>query len=249
MSQEKLLVLGISEPYRSKKHGAAVCVAGVTYHGEFRRIYSIPLRYYHRHPFKKYQYVSYDVIGKGGDGRPESRKIEPRSIKVHNSLGSNTIEKKIDDKKSKSLHYLQERSRITLGIIKPKFISKDIFSLEDRNYHRTIKYSTPRSGNKSINVMPFWIKFKFRCEKKGCSGHNILCEDIEIGNYYRRLLKRMNRREAKSKVEKRVRLFLRERRPYFLMGTHRRYKDRWLIISFLTLDASHFYAYRKGVQG
>ena len=78
--------------------------------------------------------------------------------------------------------------------------------------------------------------------------HNILCEDIEIGNYYRRLLKRMNIREAKSKVKERVLLFLRKGRLYFLMGTHRRYKDRWLIISLLTRDASHFYAYRKGYR-
>jgi hypothetical protein len=60
--EEKMLVLGIAEPYVSATYEVAVCVAGITMHDEFPRIYSIPLRGFFRNPFKKFQYIRYDVL-------------------------------------------------------------------------------------------------------------------------------------------------------------------------------------------
>jgi len=235
--KEKMLVLGIAEPYVSTKYEIAVCVAGITIHGEFRRIYSIPLRDYYRNPFKKFQYIQYDVLGKGSDFRPESRKIDVRSIEPLQFSSVSSIAQKIQETKSFSLEYLHERTRRSLGIVQPRI---EDFQIEYRDYPRTAKYSRLRTGRTTMNILPFWVRFDFCCRAR-CPHHWVMCEDMEIGNYYRRLLNRMHGRETPRKVEKRMKDFLDETTPYFLMGTHRRYKNVWLIISIINPQGKHFY--------
>ena len=236
-----MLVLGIAEPYRSRKYEVAVCVAGITIHGQFRRVYSIPLRDYYRNPFKKFQYIRYNVLGKGSDSRPESRKIDMQSVEPLEFASPLTVAQKIRDYQSPSLEYLQQRTRVSLGIIKPTI---DRFEIEYRDYQRTASYSRPRSAKKTVNLLPFWVKFGFYCRPRGCLWHWVMCEDMEIGNYYRRLWNQMHGRETARRVEDKMRYFLREETPYFLMGTHRLYKNAWLIISIINPQVKHFYAYR-----
>lgn len=240
--REKMLVLGVAEPYRSKKYEVAVCVAGITIHGEFRRIYSIPLKDYYRNPFKKFQYIRYKVIGKGSDFRRESRRIDTVGIEPLEFGSPATIAKKIRDNRSPSLEYLQSRTRKSLAIIKPRI---DDFYIEYRDYPRTAKYSRPRSPKVTIKLLPFWIKFGFRCRSRSCSGHWIICEDMEIGNYYRRLLNQIHGRETAKRVEGKIIDFLEETAPHFLMGTHRRYRNVWLVISIINPDGKNFYAHRR----
>jgi len=130
----------------------------------------------------------------------------------------------------------------SLGIIMPKI---DDFYTEYRDYPRTAKYSRPRSAKIIVNLLPFWIKFRFHCKLRSCSGHWIICEDMEIGNYYRRLLNQVHGRETVKKAEKKMTSFLDGTTPYFLMGTRRRYRNRWLIISIINPQAKNFYAYKR----
>ena len=237
-----MLVLGIADPYTSKKYEIAVCVAGITIHGDFRRVYSIPLKDYYRNPFKKFQYIRYEALGKGSDFRRESRKIDMKSIEPLKFASPVTVAQKIREFGSPSVKYIRKRTRSSLGIIKPQI---DNFYTEYRKYARTAKYSRPRSTKRIINLLPFWVKFKFSCQSQSCSGHSIICEDIEIGNYYRRLLDQMHGRETAKRVEDKMNNFLDETTPYFLMGTHRRYSNASLIISIINPQAKHFYAYRR----
>jgi len=232
-----MLVLGIAEPYVSKKYEVAICVAGLTMHGKFRRIYSIPLRNYYLNPFKKFQYIRYDIEGKGSDFRPESRKIDSSSIELLQMASPITIAQKIRENQSPSLEYLHQRSKLSLGIVRPMI---DEFQTEYRRYPRTATYSRPRAQDKMINLLPYWIKFYFRC-RPSCSHHWVMCEDMEIGNYYRRILRRMHGRQTVGRVKNRMNNFLDETTPYFLMGTHRRYKNCWLIISVINPQGRHFY--------
>jgi hypothetical protein len=63
---------------------------------------------------------------------------------------------------------------------------------------------------------------------------------MEIGNCYRRTLHKMDGLETAEKVIERMENFLARTTPYFLMGTHHRYKC-WLIISIVNPQARHFY--------
>ncbi len=234
--KEKMLVLGIADPRVSRKYEASVCVAGITNHGQMRRIYSIPLRYYYLNPFKKFQYVEYELLDKKSDIRPESRKIDPTSIELLQMASPATIAQKLRENQSSSLDYLRQRRKLSLGIVRPDIES---FQVEYRDYPRTARYSAARSGKRALNLLPYWIKFHFRC-RPSCPSHSVLCQDMEIGNYYRRTLHRIHGLETAKKTIERMHNFLDEITPYFLMGTHHRYKC-WLIISIVNPQARHFY--------
>jgi len=240
--KERLLVLGIAEPHTSRGYGGAVCVAGITWHGDFRRIYSFPLKYYVNKKFRKYQYIRYELLDSHGDSRPESRKMDPESLELLDFAERSTINRIIKDN-VQTLDYLQNRTRISLGIIKPDISDLNV---DYRNYKRNICFNRLRAGSNTMHILPFWPRFSFNCERRrNCRGHNILCEDMEIGNYYRRVYDQMHGRSTKAKVKDKISEFAKKNDTYFLMGTHRQYRDRWLIISLLSPDANRFYG-RKG---
>jgi hypothetical protein len=235
-------VLGIAEPHCSRTYEGAVCVAGITRDGDFRRVYSVPLKYYINNKFNKYQYIRYDLLEEHGDSRPESRKIDPESLETLGFARMSTI-KQIIQNNFKSLDYLQSRTRTSLGIIKPEI---NDFKINYRDYTRKICFTRLKSKKDSFPILPFWPKFSFTCEgRRSCNGHNILCEDIELGNFYRKLYDQMHGRLTKEKIEDKLSRYLSENDVYFLMGTHVQYRSRWLIISLLTLDGSRIYGRRR----
>jgi hypothetical protein len=238
--KEKMLVLGIAEPYKSRKYEVAICVAGITSRGQFRRVYSVPIKHYVARPFMKFQYIQYEIVGKG-DGRPESRKVDHRSIEPLEFASLSTVSEKIRNNTSPSLDYLRQRSKISLGIVKP-------YQIIDCRAERQCKRKTGRytrlRGNASnpICLLPFWIKLEFLC-RPSCNTHYIMWEDIEIGNYYRKLLLTYDSQTAMEKTEERAATFLKKFNPYFLMGTHVWYRNVWLIISVINQLAEHFHPF------
>jgi hypothetical protein len=236
--KEKMLVLGIAEPRKSSTYEMAICVAGITTSGRFRRLYSVPMSHYICRPFKKYQYISYDVTSKSDRiGRPESRKVDYHSIEPSEFASPSTITDKIRSNTSDTIDYLHQRKKMSLAIIKP-FEIKTCTS--ERRYKRSSGRFTRLRGKTSntINLLPFTLRMNFRCRPK-CKSHNIMCEDIEIGNYYRKLLLNYNQLAALEKVEERIFSYFKESTPYFLMGTHVQHKT-WLIISLINQKAEHY---------
>lgn len=235
-----MLVLGIAEPHTSRTYEVAICVAGITSEGKFRRMYSVPMSHYVCRPFKKFQYISYEIDEKANrDGRPESRKVKYNTIEPLDFASQATVAEKIRNNTSPSLEYLNQRNKISLAIIKPAEITS---CQADRQYKRKTGHFTRLRGNKnnSISLLPFWMKIDFSC-RPSCNSHQIMCEDMEIGNYYRRLLLNNNSSDAMQKVENRFCDFLSDFNPYFLVGTHIRY-GTWLIISTINQKAEHFYS-------
>ncbi len=86
MHCEKILVTVRTYPTISTKYKETVCTGGVTDHGEWRRLYPVPLRYLGN----KQQYKTFDVITvkvkSGKDGRPETRTPDNTSIQIHTHL-------------------------------------------------------------------------------------------------------------------------------------------------------------------
>lgn len=232
-----MLVLGIAEPTYSKKYEATICVAGLTTKGRFRRIYPIPLKNYFLHRFKKYQYISYNAQAKG-DCRPESRKIDPASIELFQMASPATVSQKIREHQAASHEYLRKRRKISLGIIKPEIES---FQTEHRRYRRTIKYSKARGSMETLSLIPYWVKFHFSC-RPSCPCHQVICEDMEVGNYFRRLLLNAPSNETSDRVVKRMGNYLAKTTPYFLMGTMHGCYKAWIIISLINPQAEHFYS-------
>lgn len=74
--KERILILAKTIPSPSAKYGETTCVAGITEHGEMRRIYPVPFRRMEGDlKFKKWQWVEVDTYPNTQDIRQESRKI------------------------------------------------------------------------------------------------------------------------------------------------------------------------------
>jgi hypothetical protein len=195
------------------------------------------MKRYVNHPFKKYQYIKYEVIAKCGDGRRESRRVDMDTLEPLGFASQNTISAIIREKTSASLEYLRDREKRTLGIIRPE--SVDSCFAGNNGQARTGKYTKSRGSAFKMNLLPFWVWISFSCRPR-CNGHSIMCEDMELGNYYRRGFDDNTRAEAFRAAESKIASHLNDSNVYFLVGTHVRWKS-WLIISLISQQAEHFY--------
>jgi hypothetical protein len=237
--KEKMVVLGIAEPHRSTKYELAICVAGITIHGRFRRIYSVPMKYYINRVFKKYQYIKYDLVGRGGDTRPESMRADMSSIEPLEMASPSTIARLIRENLSTSFEYLQERKERSLGIVEPWEIDSCI--AEYNNNPTTGRFTMMRGAQVRMNLLPTWMRIRYSC-RPYCGIHYNICEDMELGNQFRRQrFQSGSRSEAIGKVTENAENFLHNSNPCFLVGTHIRWRT-WLIISIINRSAEHLYS-------
>ena len=96
-------------------------MAGLTENGEFRRIYPVPVNIYRKKDFHKRTWIEYEIVGKG-DGRKESLKINPKSIKIIDQASYIVVRNILEEKKStlEALIKAQKEDNTSLGIIKPR---------------------------------------------------------------------------------------------------------------------------------
>lgn len=74
-------------PELSSKYSETVCTGGVLADGRPVRLYPIPLRYLNEeNRFHKYQWIEADIVKSSEDARPESFKINPRTIEVRERI-------------------------------------------------------------------------------------------------------------------------------------------------------------------
>lgn len=82
MVKERILVTVRTYPAISAKYSEVVCTGGITEDGEWRRLVPVPLRLLE----KEKQYRTFDVIevavGRGKDGRPETRTPQLSTLRV-----------------------------------------------------------------------------------------------------------------------------------------------------------------------
>jgi len=236
-STERCLLLCVACPENSKKYGAVVCMAGLTIDGEFRRIYPIPLGVYSEKNLEKRRWIEYEVQEKG-DYRKESYKIDPDSIVVGEKEKYDSV-REIIDKRITTISKLNERQEnneeVSLGIIKPTDV--DSFSLDESEERRKLS----KSYNNGVKVMPYHARYSFTCGGScpdGCLSsqdyHNIMCEDIEVGNSYWNWKENYeNESVLEDKLEERFAKWMFEERDlYFMVGTHYQWKS-WLVVSVL----------------
>jgi len=239
--KEELLVLAKAYPTISSKYELLVCVAGITAEGEWRRIYPIPWNIFTQiseSKFKKKQWIRYKLKdNRSSDGRPESRKIDFKSIEVLHEESYKNIKKMLDEKLT-TLEFLQQKdnSEISLGAIKPKIQD---FVWSDWDYYDKIKEKmaqTSLNGKKTVKIDFPDKKFQyiFKCNPQCPKKHRIMCEDWELGILYLKMKWNHGIESALKKVRKKFLIELPKLKYlYFVMGTHNQHRNTWLIISVL----------------
>ena len=236
-----MLVLAKANPTPSKKYKFLVCVAGITENGEWRRIFPIPWEVFIGSSdvkFKKKQWIEYELVSdKSPDGRPESRKIKPYSIKPLHEETFKNIKNMLEERLT-TLEELQDKRRYecSLGVIKPEIIdmewqdySKSVDKVENFKKQKTLYGDTIYT----LETIDKKFQYEFRCSNTCPRPHKIMCEDWELSELYRKLRKRYDENTACNLVKKKFTEGIYYKgHTYFIMGTHNKF-NTWLVISVI----------------
>ena len=241
--KERLLVLAKAAPEASKKYQALICVAGITDKGEWRRIYPIPWEAFwstSENRFSKKHWIEYEVESEEpSDHRPESRKIKFDTVKTLRRANYSEIVELLEER-AKSIEELEKEGHRTtsLGIVKPTQIM-DFKRVSNKHYEKLVSRKAQQTlGGKpalQLDIPQFKHAYKFT-DCAGCRTHEMICEDWEVAELYRKC--EDYRREGRYKDEEEVFQKVRQKmfdwlkkKPniYFIVGTHYRFPS-YLII-------------------
>lgn len=82
-----VVVLIKASPEIGQKHGETVCVAGVDPYGKWHRLYPVPYKdLAEEQRFKRWDRIRVRWRSPSGDDRPESKRIDPQSLKIVSSV-------------------------------------------------------------------------------------------------------------------------------------------------------------------
>mgnify|MGYP000601380973 CR=1 FL=1 len=158
----------------------------------------------------------------------------------------NDIVKEVSYKSVEELEELKEAENISLGVIKPKKVfdfTKTYITKVTRKWEKALLEDTQKtleffSEGKSykdirpIEHIPWKFSYRFVCDDPRCKGHNMMCEDWELLQLWRREKNdyRRDDEEAFKKVkEKYYDDFVNRKDINFVMGTESRW-NQWIII-------------------
>ncbi|MBC7334578.1 MAG: hypothetical protein H5T85_09070 [Actinobacteria bacterium] len=238
----RLLVTVKTYPTPSKRYREIVCTAGVKEDGSWVRLYPINYRYRdYSQWYKKYQWIEVDVTKHKKDPRPESFKPESDIKIIGEPLSTKNAwadrKKYVLAQGIKTMCWLLKQSQkaISLAVIKPSKV--DDFYWEEVNKEwsekqlQALNQLSLFEENKPLEKIPYQFKYRFYCEEDDCRGHNMMIEDWEVMELYRRMCDRYGKSEALKKVKEKFhsQICASDRDTYFFVGTVLQY-GTWIIV-------------------
>src|SRR5262249_53618890 len=137
---------GKTYPELSLKNLEAVCTGGVTEEGSPIRLYPIPYRYLSGdEQFKLYQWITAKITRNFSDPRPESYRIDYKSIQVGEAIPpddygwAERAELMFRDDSWQfptmdALHEAQKKHRTSIGVVEPReILDVDLFARPDED--------------------------------------------------------------------------------------------------------------------
>jgi hypothetical protein len=238
-------------PIPSAKYDELVCTAGVTERGDFIRLYPINFRELpYAQKYHKYQWMDVVAEKHRRDPRKESYRPEPGSIRL---IGE-PIPTRSGDWSGRARYVLrqeapsmedlrdrQEADRTSLGIFRPKEVTRLIITPDDPEwkaaFQRELQQQRLFEDRKTTlappRKVPWKFQYEFVCDDPRCKGHRMMIEDWEVGALYWKLVDTgATPREAAGDVEKK---FLNEicapdRDTRFFVGTILAHPKSWVVI-------------------
>ena len=242
---EQILIVVKTYPTPSAKSIEASCTAGITKSGEFIRLYPIPFRFLDdTQKFKKYQEIE-ARIRSASDGRPESHKVDPDSIKI------------LGEPLSTANHWAERKSRIghlekhcmcciqdeqqangapTLGFFKPHEILG--LTIEDSSGEwtpveleklRQRSFWTPEDIE-DLEKIPYRFKYHFRCDHAECNGHRQSCTDWEMSQSYRSWRATYGGGWQEKFIQKYETEMIERFDTHFYAGTVHQHPNSWILV-------------------
>lgn len=202
--RERILVLGMTYPHYSKKYQENVCTGALLESTrEMIRIHPIPRRYMDA-KFKNFQWITASISKHPHDPRPESCRIDPNSIELHEEIPSTKPELRRALLESsphlmssyEALKARNESQGTSLGIIRPKEITgcrlekrpsaeraewaaaeKELLRQTDLFERAPLPIDFPE-----VRFMVRWV-----CDDAQCKGHEMGMEQWGLHELYRKL--------------------------------------------------------------
>lgn len=213
--EHKVLIWGKTYPELSSKYYETVCTGGTLDDGRFIRLYPIPFRYLDdESAFTKYQWVTLRIKKATDDPRPESYKVDIKSIKIGNKViigksGWNTRADLIFKNKDyifnsvEDLLKINKNKRTSLGFVKPKeILGIEIDERPESEYHdfvKKIEANKERTKQieifgpvsvrdlKSLQFVSKRFKIHWACNNPVCKTHKMSILDWEAYELVRRI--------------------------------------------------------------
>lgn len=187
----RILVLGTTYPSYSRNYTETVCVGGIDgATGELVRIHPVPHRYLEpEHQFRAFQWIRVRATKNVADPRPESLRVEPRSIIPEEVIPSSDPDARraiIEGSPHLfgSVEELRTRNKLdgtSLGIVKPRSIgvpqvtNRSAADREEwKTTERTVLSQTDIWGALKPLDYPEWrFMVPWTCDHADCKGHTM----------------------------------------------------------------------------
>ena len=245
--RERLLILCRATPEESKRYTRTVCVAGLTDHGELRRIYPVPFRQFVPAggiPFRKKQWIEADLGPPESkqDRRRESRRINLRTVSAGPRVEDSEVRLAITPHLAQNIASL-EANGATLGILKPDIVHYDVTITSTDLTTGQMTLDPGDTGTRvGLAKLGQESHYQFNCPKRtGCvcekHPHDMICLDWEVNELYRNIIKSGTTAPAQIEYKMRQRLFYwmrNDRETYFMLGTHHLWRS-WMVVSIIHL--------------
>ncbi|HUU68667.1 MAG TPA: hypothetical protein VM186_04040 [Planctomycetota bacterium] len=213
----RMLITVKTYPIPSFTYLELVCTAGVLKDGSFVRLYPIDYRYRpYWEWYRKYEWVELDIEKNEKDPRPES--YRPRTGALIRATGcvlsteDNWAERKkfVLAKGVQTMCELRKGSQIqrSLGIVRPAAVKDFIaepcerdWTAEQKEQFRQLSLFGPQ--RKPLEKIPYKFSYNFVCEESGCPSHQMMIEDWEAGQLFRKMRDMHGEAVAVQKVKQR----------------------------------------------
>jgi hypothetical protein len=235
----RILILGTTYPNHSEKYTETVCTGGLFENTlEMCRLYPVPRRYLESgNRFTQFQWITADIHKDSSDPRPESYKINAKSITPGDVIPSrkHEIRRRLLEtsphlcKSVEELHDRQKATGQSLGIVVPESITD--CSIEMRPERERAAWKLMEEARapqqdlfderpKPLDFPEALFFVHWRCDDSRCKGHKMSLHQWGIHELYR---KYENREEAKVKVLEAMHRRLNEgaRDVFLLLGSFR----------------------------
>lgn len=241
---DEAFIIVKAAPRRSEKFKETVCCAGIDRNGNWVRLYPIAFRYLDGpQKFKRWDHIRYRWSNPKDDPRIESRRVDPNSIEVLHPLKQSARNPLVARCLVTSLKRELEAGR-SLAMLECEVLdfwaeknSDEIIRKNDGVLAQLRAQSDlfkPASSAIPLRSSPYCFKYRYRCEDGVREG---TCQDWETEQtFLRHLRDDESEQAALDWMVDKFGVEYPQRGMALAMGTHRRWKDQWLINGVIRLD-------------
>ena len=238
---EQTIILVKAWPQPSQKYGETVCCAGVTPHGEWRRLF--PIRFRHlsgEAQFSRWNIVQYRPEMPRDDNRRESRRVDEPSLAVLGTMSRHAREGFFDPLFRDSLSDATERGE-SLTLIRPrslKFLwrTKSDADLDEERQRRT---RTMRQGSlfdrELEAIEPCLYDLSLKCDD-AAGDHEMACGDWETAAAFFNLRRQYGDEGALEHLRKTYEEVYFSQGVALALGTMKKRPRQWLLLGIIRLD-------------